>query len=213
MKTRTDEAGQFDLRLRRARERRQRNRDPQEPDARRPRLPGADRARRGATGTTTNYTWDNFGRLIDVTIPGITTTTPAITPGRDHPLRLRRRRRRDERPGKIDGGPPTRRSIRQARRLQRVRRAGPDHCTATTRSAHTDALADTRRLTTADTTIQVAGQPTRTQAFVYTYDQLGNVTTRYAGASGGPQTSCRRGHQQSDFHLRPPQPAGPRGSH
>ena len=137
---------------------------------------------------TTTYLWDNFGRLIDVTIPNTTTTTPAVNTaetiryGYDAGGAVTSAR------GRLTASPNT--TFHYVKHVgyneygERVRITYGNDVFSTYSYA-----ADTRRLTTADTTILVAGQPTRTQALVYAYDLLGNVTSRTQSLPLDPSTT------------------------
>jgi len=129
------------------------------------------------SGYTTQYKWDNFGRLIDVIIPGTSRTTPPVsTPAET--IRY----------GYDDGG-----AVTSARGLatgnstpfEYVKHVGYNEFDEKVRITYGNNVfstygyaADTRRLTNANTTVQDAGGSRQTQALVYAYDLVGNVKTR-----------------------------------
>jgi RHS repeat-associated protein len=120
----------------------------------------------------TQYKWDNFGRLIDVIIPGTTslgTPSETIRYGYD-----------------AGGSVASAIGLAGTNTFTYVSHVGYDEFAAKVRILDGNGVfstygyaPDTRRLTNVNTTVQVSGQPARlTQALVYTYDVLGNVKSR-----------------------------------
>jgi RHS repeat-associated protein len=115
----------------------------------------------------TQYKWDNFGRLIDVTIPGA--TNEVIRYGYDAGGAV------TSAWGKVGSGTPS----------PYVKHVGYDEFGQRVRITYGNEVfseyayaPDTRRLTNANTSILVGGEPTRTQQLFYSYDLVGNVTGR-----------------------------------
>jgi RHS repeat-associated protein len=124
---------------------------------------------------TTQYSWDNFGRLIDVTIPG--TGAPLNTQAET--IRY----------GYNGGGAVTSAygKVGTAAATPYVTHVGYNEFDERVRIGYGNGAfsqyghaIDTRRLTSAKTTIQdIAGQPARlAQSLVYAYDLVGNVLSR-----------------------------------
>jgi RHS repeat-associated protein len=129
----------------------------------------------------TQYKWDNFGRLIDVTIPSTTTTSPAVTfpaetirYGYDAGGAVTSAR------GRLTSSPNT--------TFHYVKHVGYNEFGERVRITYgNDAFStysyapDTRRLALADTTVKdIASEPERkTQQLFFYYDLVGNVTVRW----------------------------------
>jgi RHS repeat-associated protein len=145
----------------------------------------------------TQYRWDNFGRLIDVTIPGTTSVnTPAET------IRY----------GYDAGGAVTSAWGRVGTTNNAyVRHVGYNEFGERVRITYGNQVfstygyaPDTRRLNYADTTIQPTGQTARLlQRFVYSYDLLGNITLRQQvlppDPTGGPAPGGGSGSMQYTY--------------
>jgi RHS repeat-associated protein len=128
----------------------------------------------------TEYTWDNFGRLIDVTIPSTVTTMPAVTfpaekirYGYDAGGAVTSAR------GKWTSSPNT--------TFDYVKHVGYNEFGERVRIMYGNDVfssysyaEDTRRLTQASTTVKdIASMPARrTQDLHFTYDLVGNVASR-----------------------------------
>jgi RHS repeat-associated protein len=127
----------------------------------------------------TQYKWDNFSRLIDVTIPGTIRSRPIVnTPGET--IRY----------GYDDGGAVTsargKLTVSPNTTFDYVTHVGYDEFGARVRIAYGNQdfstygyYSDTRRLESANTTVKDStGMQRPTQALVYSYDLLGNLTSR-----------------------------------